>query len=244
MLSSTSGFMLICMFISSKMHEFCRFMKKQLQDTSKLLRKRKNLPLTALDAWKSCKKLRMEQLFVDPTMTGAFHLWAMQFFSFSCFLASQIGVLRRWLVFAGFCDDLHEVMKKGFYRVNPNLTEALLESRDADSPSGTAAFEMEIEHPRFKENHGDGALPEFIPFPSGEELIPLFSGNLGSVVQTGKSLESEFLLTPELRPSELDDAKSETALLYDQPLHTGDNVLPDLLHSPEAEVSYVEFNVV
>eukprot|EP00268_Persea_americana_P011810 TRINITY_DN14962_c0_g2_i4.p1 TRINITY_DN14962_c0_g2~~TRINITY_DN14962_c0_g2_i4.p1 ORF type:complete len:570 (-),score=125.40 TRINITY_DN14962_c0_g2_i4:329-2038(-) len=181
--------------------------KKQLQDTSKLLRKRKNLPLTAPDVWKSYKRLRIEQLFVEHTMNGV-------------------------------CDYLHEFLRKSFYRVDPNLTGDLPEFGDAESPCGTPTFEMDIEHPRSKEERVDGAIPESMPFPSGEEFTPVFSDNLGSVPpQTGKSMESEVLLTPKSIPSGLDDPKSETPiLLSDRPLHVGGTLTPDLLHSAEAEV--------
>lgn len=47
-----------------------RVMKKALEDTSDLLRKKRNLPGSALGVWNLNNSVRKEQVFYDPLMTG------------------------------------------------------------------------------------------------------------------------------------------------------------------------------
>lgn len=51
-----------------------RVMKAQLDNCKDLLRKKKNAPHTALDIWRSQKRLRKEKVFDDPLLTGRFSL--------------------------------------------------------------------------------------------------------------------------------------------------------------------------
>ncbi|PON41418.1 Rad21/Rec8-like protein [Trema orientale] len=47
-----------------------KFMKKALEDPSNLVRKRRNIPSSALGIWKLKNNLRKEQVFMEPTITG------------------------------------------------------------------------------------------------------------------------------------------------------------------------------
>lgn len=45
-------------------------MNKTIQDTSDLLRKRRNIPCSALGVWKLNNSLRKEQIFFQPSLSG------------------------------------------------------------------------------------------------------------------------------------------------------------------------------
>ncbi|KAK1290356.1 hypothetical protein QJS10_CPB18g00333 [Acorus calamus] len=58
------------MFESSVIPPFGRCMRKQLQDTSKLIRKSKRLPLSALDVWRYHRIKKVEDVFSKPLISG------------------------------------------------------------------------------------------------------------------------------------------------------------------------------
>ncbi|XP_058073498.1 sister chromatid cohesion 1 protein 3-like [Magnolia sinica] len=189
------------------------FMRKQLEDTSKLVCKRKKLPVSALDVWRFHKFRQMEHVFLEPSLSG-------------------------------MSADLQEVFKKTYTAsaVDPTPTEAPPEPRNAESPAGMPASDMEIEHPRFQEDHFDGLLPEFMPYPSGrEETTPLPASNLASVSQLGRPQETELLPTPELSGyADPADPESQTPMVPSEerlPLRdTSLSRIPDLLNSAESPV--------
>ncbi|KAK9272810.1 hypothetical protein L1049_003188 [Liquidambar formosana] len=47
-----------------------KFMKKALEDSHDLLRKRRNIPCSLLGVWKLTNRLRKEQMFLESSMTG------------------------------------------------------------------------------------------------------------------------------------------------------------------------------
>lgn len=51
-------------------------MKKSLEDSSDLLRKKRDVPCSALGIWKLNNTLRKEQVFHQPSLTGE---WALLF---------------------------------------------------------------------------------------------------------------------------------------------------------------------
>lgn len=54
-------------------------MKKTLEDTSDLLRKKRDVPCSALGMWKSKNSLKKDQVFHQPLLTGE---WVSLFWSF------------------------------------------------------------------------------------------------------------------------------------------------------------------
>ncbi|XP_077211557.1 sister chromatid cohesion 1 protein 3-like isoform X2 [Tasmannia lanceolata] len=194
------------------------FMKKQLQDTSKLRRKRKKLPCSTLDVWKSYKSSQMEQIFFEPSISG---------------LCTNLqDVLKKTFLTS---------------KVDPIPTEALPEPQLAQSPVAVPAYDMEIEHPRFEEAQADNSIPEFRPSPSRREEHTPITSNMGSVSQTLKFQETEVLLTPEMLPDYAERVSPipETPLAFvgEQP-SVGDTSLPDIpemLNSPQTEeLSFLE----
>lgn len=45
-------------------------MKKALEDSSDLLRERRNIPSSSLEVWKLNNKLKKEEVFYHPSITG------------------------------------------------------------------------------------------------------------------------------------------------------------------------------
>ncbi|XP_058071159.1 sister chromatid cohesion 1 protein 3-like isoform X5 [Magnolia sinica] len=227
------------------------FMKKQLKHASKLKRKRESLPVTKLDIWKSDKSLQMEQIFFEPSVSGM--CTNLQEVFKKDFLASKADSTstkahlepRDAQSPTGMptfeMENEHPPMNAESPAGIPVFEmEIELPPRDAHSPVGLPECEVEIEHPRFKEVHVDGGLPEFMPSPSRrEEFTPFLASNFGSMSQTGKTLETEALHTPEMPFAQSDGLELETPVAgFEELLSAGDTNLPEIpnvLNSAEAE---------
>ncbi|XXG48659.1 hypothetical protein AAC387_Pa02g3044 [Persea americana] len=189
------------------------FIQKQLEDTSKLVRKRRKLPLSALDVWRSHKRLKHDNIFIEPSISG---------------MCSDLqGVFKKNFIAS---------------EVNPVPLIAPPEQRSENDPASTPAFDMEIELPRF-EGHVDVPLPDFEQSPSGrEEHTPILASNLGSESQTGNPLEPEIVLTPDLRtfakPSRL-ESETPTARLEEELPEGIINLrqIPEMLISADSPVT-------
>lgn len=59
--------------IPNLLHNFPREMKKQLDDTSGIVRKRRKLPCSAFDNWMFLKNTQKEQMFNGPLLPGNAH---------------------------------------------------------------------------------------------------------------------------------------------------------------------------
>ncbi|XP_077227592.1 sister chromatid cohesion 1 protein 3-like [Tasmannia lanceolata] len=210
------------------------FMKKQLQDASMLLRKRRKLPCSTLQVWKSHTSSRMEQIFFDPSISGI--CTNLQEILKKGFLASKFDPIPT--------ETLPEPQHAQVDNCIPEFT--LTEAQLAQLPAGMPAYAMEIEHPRFVEAQVDNGVPEFRPSQLRREEYTPTTTNLGSVSQTEKFQETEILLTPGMPAStEPVDLERETPLAFlGEQVSIGDTSLPEIpemLNSPlTEELSFLE----
>ncbi|KAG2680097.1 hypothetical protein I3760_11G082500 [Carya illinoinensis] len=144
-----------------------KLMKKSLEDSSDLLRKKRDVPCSALGIWKLNNTLRKEQVFHQPSLTGlCLDL---------CDIFKDLISTKPHLIFS---DETFPDPKIAASPASTN--EAFLEPRDSQSPAATIVavpassdaqspalvpeLDMEIECPRNIEAFDGGSfLPEFVP---------------------------------------------------------------------------------
>ncbi|KAJ4970504.1 hypothetical protein NE237_003603 [Protea cynaroides] len=135
------------------------FMKENLRDPSRLVRRRKKLPCTDLDFWRFNNRLRMEHVFQEPSISG---------------LSSNLQNIYRKDFISSKIGSIH-------------TEDAPVKLRGAQSPAPTTVHDMGIEHLRFEEGHvGPSSIPELFPSSSGlpspsrrHEFTPIHPGSLG-----------------------------------------------------------------
>ncbi|XP_040988628.1 sister chromatid cohesion 1 protein 3-like isoform X1 [Juglans microcarpa x Juglans regia] len=128
-----------------------KLMKKSLEDSSDLLRKKRDAPCSTLGIWKLNNTLRKEQVFHQPSLTGlCLDL---------CDIFKDLISTKPHLIFS------EETFPDPKIAASPASTnEAFLEPRDAQSPAVVPELDMEIERPRNIEAFDGGSfLPEFVP---------------------------------------------------------------------------------
>lgn len=68
--------------------DVCRFMKKALEDSTDILRKKRNVPCSVLEMWKLENSKSKEQVFLQPLTTGEYVLSFHSFTTFPLILRS------------------------------------------------------------------------------------------------------------------------------------------------------------
>lgn len=218
-----------------------KFMKKTLEDTSDLLRKKRDVPCSALGMWKSKNSLKKDQVFHQPLLTGL----CMDLFNFS---KNEYMTSKPHLVLSEetFTDprvpaspaSAKEALPEPRVAESPAAsTEVVPEFRVAQSPPPMPELDIEIERPRDAE-HFDGSsfLPEFVPSQAGFTPSPLRRCDFTPAT----TMETQLLPTPDLAVStgtctsefKRSVAFSEERLGLE---NTGLSDIPSLMHSAEAD---------
>ncbi|XP_022156997.1 sister chromatid cohesion 1 protein 3-like isoform X2 [Momordica charantia] len=224
-----------------------KFLKKALEDSSDLLRERRNIPSTSLDVWKLNNSLRKDEIFYHPLITGFCHdlsdMFNMNYIATKCSTS-----LKEASVDSG---NARNVASTG---------KTILDRADAPSPApevsssphtiipptvdpASASFsEMEIEHLRDVEgNSGDDTLanlvassPRFMPSPRHSEGL----GSPSAVITSTRVLS-----TPGLISTEPSKSVFETPRTIDEGIG-GENVtfsdIPELMNTADEELYFLE----
>ncbi|XP_043693345.1 sister chromatid cohesion 1 protein 3-like [Telopea speciosissima] len=194
-----------------------KFMKESLKDPSRLVHRRKKLPCTDLDVWRFNNRLRMENVFLEPSISGL--CTNLQNIYKKDFISSRVGSIP--------------------------TEDAPAESRGAQSPAPIPDHEMEIEHLRFEEGHvGLSSIPELMPSSPGlvpspsvrDEFTPIHASSLGP---SEMSAGTEVLPTPDLegftKPPSTEPGTPMTRFEDHFTLRDDFSVIPELLNSAETD---------
>ncbi|XP_043691696.1 sister chromatid cohesion 1 protein 3-like [Telopea speciosissima] len=198
-----------------------KFMKESLRDPSRLVCPRKKLPCTDLDVWRFNNRLRMERVFLEPSISGL--CTNLQNIYKKDFISSKVGSIP--------------------------TEDAPAELRGAQSPAPTPVLDKEIEHLQFVEGHvGPSSIPEMpssglVPSPlRRDEFTPINASSLGSgpESQSGMFAGTSVLPAPDLegstRPAGSEPGTSMTHFEEHFSLkHTSLSDVPELLNSAEAD---------
>nr|CAD1840239.1 unnamed protein product [Ananas comosus var. bracteatus] len=189
-------------------------MKRQLEDTSRLLRKRRRLPCAALDVWRFRKTLQKERIFYEPLLSG---------------MCTDLQEAFKKSFPLLSVDSAHVEASPGLPHVS--------------SHNAFPEADIELEVPRF-DTSVEGNLPELNPSPSRrEELTPL-NKTLDSApgAGTGSAFETEVLPTFEstLSAGQVGTEPPGTPLFNleeEQPFVSRDDIpeIPGLLNSADGE---------
>ncbi|ONI20290.1 hypothetical protein PRUPE_2G007300 [Prunus persica] len=244
------------------------FMNKTIQDTSDLLRKRRNIPCSALGVWKLNNSLRKEQIFFQPSLSGLCS--DLRNISNKDYISTKSHLFEEALpdsrptrspspTTEAFSEARVAQSPRPFTtEISPErkvarslpVTEASTEYRGAQSPA--TQCNPEIDQLRHVEEHdGESILPEFIPSPRfmpsprRDDLTPAPSPYIrsASVPPLETSAGTQILQTPDL-PSSIGFHESvfETprTIFEEQlrPENTGLSDTPDLRNTAEAEDLY------
>ncbi|XP_038989786.1 sister chromatid cohesion 1 protein 3-like isoform X2 [Phoenix dactylifera] len=146
-------------------------MKRQLEDTNKLVCKRRKLPCSALDTWRLRRTLRNEHIFHEPLLSG---------------------------ICTDLQEAFEKILPQKFPHADSAPMDASPGLMHPSSPVARPDTDMEPERPRFGSPTG-GNLPDRVPSPSErEEMTPFDTGNVGSVSDAGRTFETEVLPTFEI----------------------------------------------
>ncbi|XVF79586.1 hypothetical protein PTKIN_Ptkin15bG0001100 [Pterospermum kingtungense] len=147
-----------------------RLMKRRLDDTSDILRKRRQIPCSALDVWKLNNNQRREQVFNEPSLTG------LSADICDMFKRDKISTKPQLLV------PQEVVPEPPVQQSTAPTTEAISELRTGSSiPDARVGFstvsapevDTEIECLRHNESDAaDNVFPEFGSFPAGPMHSP------------------------------------------------------------------------
>ncbi|XP_043691521.1 O-fucosyltransferase 10-like [Telopea speciosissima] len=196
-------------------------MRESLRDPSRLVHHCKKLPCTNLDVWRFYNRLRMEHVFLEPSISGL--CTNLQNIDKKDFISSRVGSIP--------------------------TEDALAELRGAQSPAPIPDHEMEIEHLRFEEGHvGLSFIPELMPSSPGlmpspskrDGFTPIHASSLGPGPISEMSAGTEILPTPDLEgftePPSTEPGTPMTRFEVHFSLRdTGFSVIPELLNSAETD---------
>ncbi|KAL3516561.1 hypothetical protein ACH5RR_023463 [Cinchona calisaya] len=133
-------------------------MKKVLEDTSDLLRKKRNCPSSNLDIWKLQKILKKDSVFLEPLITG---------------LSADLHYIYE-----------KEVISSKPHLVA--LEEPHPQPRDTESPTAAGDYEMEVEHLRNNEvAAGGNVMFDILPSPS--RSVPSSTMSMASWIRIDES---------------------------------------------------------
>ncbi|XP_050284015.1 sister chromatid cohesion 1 protein 3 [Quercus robur] len=219
-----------------------KFMKKSLEDYSDLLRKKRDVPCSALGMWKLNNVRRKEQIFDQPSLTGL-SMDICNIYKKDCIFTKPHLVLSE----EDFPDPRVASSPASTTDHPPELrvaqspahtTEAVLEPV-AQSPVPETDIDMEMERPRNVESQdGSNFLNEFAPTPARSMASTLRGDDFTHV-----TIETELLPTPDLaastgtRRSELETPMTflEERLGLE---NTALSDIPDLMNSAELDDLY------
>ncbi|OAY54709.1 sister chromatid cohesion 1 protein 3 isoform X2 [Manihot esculenta] len=208
-----------------------KFMKKALEDSSDISRKRREIPSTTLAIWKLNNTLRKEQVFYEPSLTGSSpeicNLLNKDFVPIKCHLTLEREASPDPRIATSPASPT-EVIPESRDATSPAAaTEVIPEPRIATSASATEHFQgppvaqplapeaepnPEIECLRHHEGHdGNSMLPELLPSPARVMTSP------------GRFVSSPFT-RDDFTPSSLRSLESEK--LPWAGTNTGTEVLP------------------
>ncbi|KAK9285413.1 hypothetical protein L1049_020142 [Liquidambar formosana] len=206
-----------------------KFMKKALEDSHDLLRKRRNIPCSILGVWKLKNRLRKEQMFLESSITGLCadlhdiskedfvslkpHLVVLEeAYSESSVAQSQDPVPD--------LDMETERLRQYEADASSNVLPHFAPSPPAFMPSPRVAhsgdpvpdLDVEIEHLRqYEADASSNVLPQLVPLPSAfmptsfrrEDFTPISDNNLGLGLgaQGGTTIGTAVLPTPALGAS-------------------------------------------
>lgn len=245
----------------TKRYGYVRFVKARLDDYSDLQRERRHCPTSALDVWMLNKRLRKENIFFEPLMTGECVSSLNSFTTIACFSVkeffsySMVGAY----IYAGLCADLCNIYKRDFISAQPHLVSTEEPCPEHAQPPPTCDPmqnpDMEIEHPRNNEGRFDNNVlpdPTFMPSQTGymsplprrEEFTPISADSLGleTEPQWGTSIGTRVQPTPDLAASiETLGPEMETPMTFFEERQglddTGLSDIPEVMNSAEADVS-------
>ncbi|XP_072962041.1 sister chromatid cohesion 1 protein 3-like [Typha angustifolia] len=186
-------------------------MKKQLEDTSKLLSKRRKLPCSALGAWKFCRTLQNEVILHEPLLSG---------------MCNNIKETFKKSIPLSIVDSSHLEASPGLAHVS--------------SQGAMPDLDMEPELPRF-DTHVEANQPDIVPSPSGRgELTPFRTSDVNLNSGMGKTFDTEVLSTFEsLESAGRVGPEPEVSLFpleEEQPfLYRDSPEIPGLLNSADGE---------
>ncbi|KAK1276863.1 Sister chromatid cohesion 1 protein 3 [Acorus gramineus] len=212
-------------------------MRKQLQDTSKLIRKSKRLPLSALDVWRYHRIKKVEDVFSKPLISGMCTNLQEAFKKHRIFpMVSEVPLEAPLdAMNEHFPVDVPHIDQSpvGMPHIEQSPTGITpMEIEIEQSPTGMRHMEIEIDQPRFG-GHEDGSFHDFMPSPSGrDDATASISNKIGMTSQTGKNLETEIPPSLGTRASyESDFHRSGTLFSVLEEQHQpdfDDNVFPDI----------------
>ncbi|XP_022158405.1 sister chromatid cohesion 1 protein 3-like isoform X2 [Momordica charantia] len=187
-----------------------KFMKKALEDSSDLLRERRNTPSTSLDVWKLNNSLRKDEVFYHPSLTGLCHdlgdMFNMDYIATKC------------------CSTSLEKASEdpGNVRNIASTGETILYRADAPSPAPDVASSPHTIIPPTVDPARNIALV-------GETFSPL-------VVAPSPDQEAvsspHFEIPPTINPASASFSEMEIEHLRDVEGNRGDDTLADLIASP------------
>ncbi|KAF5450927.1 hypothetical protein F2P56_031238 [Juglans regia] len=219
-----------------------KLMKKSLEDSNDLLRKKRDAACSALGIWKLNNTLRKEQVFHQPSLTGlCLDL---------CDIFKDLISTKPHLIFTEetFPDpkiavspaSTNEAFLEPRVSQSPAATiVAVPESRDAQSPALVHDLDMEIECPRNIEAFDGGSfLPEFVPSQARFTPSPLRRCDFTPAT----TIETRVLSTPHLAASTGTGGSEKRRMTFSEEhpslKNTGLSDIPGLMNSTEADDLY------
>ncbi|XP_021656671.2 sister chromatid cohesion 1 protein 3 isoform X2 [Hevea brasiliensis] len=191
-----------------------KFMKKALENSSDILRKRREIPSTALGIWKLNNALRKERVFYEPLLTDICNLLCDDCISTKPHLTFKREATPDPRIATSPAPPIEVIQESRDETSPPSATEVIPERRNAtsapasehiqeptglQSPAPEAEPDPEIERLRHHEGHGgNSVLPELLPSPA--RVMPSPGRSVSSPFRRGdftpksaKSLGSETL---------------------------------------------------
>ncbi|GMY22338.1 sister chromatid cohesion 1 protein 3 [Fagus crenata] len=220
-----------------------KFMKKSLEDCSDLLRKKRDVPFSALGVWRLNNVRRKDQIFYEPSLTGL-SMDLCNIYKKDCistkphlvFSEEDFPDPRVASSLASTTDAIPE------FRVakSPTRTTEAVPEQVAQSPAPVPDLDMEMERPRNVEGYdGSNFLPEFVPSPSRSMASPL----RGDDFTHASPIETELLPTPDLAAStgtRRSELETPMTFFEERPglESTALSDIPGLMNSAEADELY------
>ncbi|KAH9710271.1 Sister chromatid cohesion 1 protein 3 [Citrus sinensis] len=215
-----------------------KFMKKALEDSSDLLRKKRNVPINNLGVWKLNNMVRKEQVFHEPLLTGSCvdicNIFKKNYISAKPHLvatAMEEGNSEPMIVDSPAPET--EAIPEPSAAKSPHAAEDIQEPRVSESHASVPEIEMEIGQLRHDDsNIGNDYLPEFMPSPATVVHSPFTRDD--QTHSSTKSFESESMPTG-THGSELETPRvlSEEWLSLET---SGLSDIPELINSAEADL--------
>lgn len=190
-------------------------MKKALEDSSDISRKRREIPSTTLAIWKLNNTLRKEQVFYEPSLTGIF-IKCISWFLIVDFLVLVVCESNDFCLFPGSSPEICNLLNKDFVPIKCHLTlerEASPDPRIATSPASPTEV-----IPESRDATSPAAATEVIPEPR---------------IATSASATEHFQGPPVAQPLAPEaEPDPEIECLRHHEGHDGNSMLPELLPSP------------